>query len=116
MAWPFSWATQTITRIRPGTKTVRGSEIRDWDSTNVSEKDITGCSMQPAGNTLSQDGRVLGVFDGYTCYAPIDADIQAGDRIKFNGQVYEINGEPNLWTSATGNLNNMLLNLVRWSG
>ena len=114
MAWPFSWATQTITRIRPGTKMVRGSGIRDWD--NADELDISGCSMQPAGNSLSQDGRVLGVFDGYTCYCPINADIQAGDRIRFNNQVFEINGEPNLWTSATGNLNNMLLNLVRWSG
>lgn len=114
MAWPFSWATQTIKRIRPGVKTVRGSDIRDWD--NADELLIGNCSMQPAGNTLSQDGRVLGVFDGYTCYAPINADIRAGDRIEFGGQLYEINGEPNLWQSATGNLNNMLLNLVRWSG
>lgn len=114
MAWPFSWAKQTITRIRPGTKSVRGSDIRDWD--NASELEISGCSMQPAGNALSQDGRVLGVFDGYTCYCPVNADIQAGDRIRFEGQTFEINGEPNKWTSATGNLNNMLLNLVRWSG
>lgn len=209
MAWPFSWAKQTITRIRPGTRNVRGSEIRDWN--NANELEIPGCSMQPAGNSLSQDGRVLGVFDGYTCYCPvviehhgstawtiiagafddltIDADtfgamfdykagtymfaiqngiwecvgnnivgygcvgdatlvepveinpqdygihsstesgaiaitlsvstepaIQAGDRIRFEGQTFEINGEPNRWTSATGNLNNVLLNLVRWSG
>ena len=84
MAWPFSWATQTITRIRPGVREVRGSEIRDWN--NVDELVISNCSMQPAGNTLSQDGRVLGVYDGYTCYAPANADIQAGDRIEFNGQ------------------------------
>lgn len=114
MAWPFSWANETITRIRPGTKTVRGSDIRDWN--DASELNITGCSMQPAGNTLSQNNHELGIFDGYTCYCPIDADIQAGDRIRFNDQIYEINGEPNRWTSATGNLNNMLLNLVRWSG
>ena len=114
MAWPYSWATQKIKRIRPGVKTVRGSEIFDWNNTD--ELEIGGCSMQPAGNTLSQDGRVLGVFDGYTCYAPANADIQAGDRIEFEGQTFEINGEPNRWTSATGNLNNMLLNLVRWSG
>ena len=114
MAWPYSWATQTITRIRPGVREVRGSEIRDWN--NVDELVISNCSMQPAGNTLSQDGRVLGVYDGYTCYAPANADIQPGDRIEFNGQVFEINGEPNHWQSATGNLNNMLLNLVRWSG
>lgn len=115
MAWPFSnIAKQTIKRIRPGLKVERGSEIRDWDT--AEEVEIVGCSMQPAGNTLSQDGRVLGVFDGYTCYAPYNADIQAGDRIEFDGQIYEINGEPNRWRSATGSLDNMLLNLVRWSG
>ena len=114
MAWPFSWATQTITRIRPATKTVRGSDIRDWE--NADELEISNCSMQPAGNSLSQNGHELGISDGYTCYAPITADIQAGDRIRFGGQVFEINGEPNRWTSATGNLDNMLLNLVRWSG
>lgn len=114
MAWPYSWANQTITRIRPGVKTVRGSDIRDWE--NAEEKDITGCSMQPAGNTLSQNNHEVGIFDGYTCYCPADADIQAGDRIRFDGQIFEINGEPNRWTSATGNLDNMLLNLVRWSG
>lgn len=112
--WPYSWAKQTITRIRPGIKESRGSAIRDWD--NADELEIPGCSMQPAGNTLSQDGRVLGVFDGYSCYAPANADIKAGDRIAFEGQTYEINGEPNRWTSATGNLDNMLLNLVRWNG
>lgn len=114
MAWPYSWANQTITRIRPGVKTVRGSDIRDWE--NAEEKDITGCSMQPAGNTLSQNNHEVGIFDGYTCYAPANADIQVGDRIRFDGQIFEINGEPNRWTSATGNLDNMLLNLVRWSG
>ena len=114
MAWPFSWATQTIKRIRPGIKTVRGSDIRDWDNTD--ELEISGCSVQPAGNSLSQNGHETGIFDGYTCYAPCNADIQVGDRIEFEGQVFEINGEPNRWASATGNLNNMLLNLVRWSG
>ncbi len=114
MAWPYSWATQTIKRIRPGIKTVRGSEIRDWE--DADELEIGGCSMQPAGNSLSQNGRELGIFDGYTCYAPFTADIQAGDRIEFDGQIFEINGEPNKWISATGNLSNMLLNLVRWSG
>lgn len=114
MGWPFSWAKQTIKRIRPNTKTVRGSDVRDWEK--AEELEIPGCSMQPAGNSLSMNGHDVGIFDGYTCYAPYNADIQAGDRIEFDGQIFEINGEPNKWTSATGKLNNMLLNLVRWSG
>lgn len=114
MAWPYSWAKQTITRIRPGVKTSRGSPIPDWD--NADELTITGCSMQPAATDLTQDKRVLGVLDGYTCYAPVNADIKAGDRIVFEGKVYSIDGEPRTWISATGNISNMLLNLQRWDG
>ena len=114
MAWPFSWTKQSIVRVRPGVKEVRGSEIFDWD--NASELTINGCSMQPAATDLTQDKRVLGVLDGYTCYAPADADIKAGDRIVFEGNTYSIDGEPRIWTSATGRISNMLLNLQRWDG
>ena len=113
MAWPFNWATQTITRIRPGTRSVRGSDIRDWG--NASELEISGCSMQPAGNTLSQDGRVLGVHDGLTIYAPEDADIKAGDRIRYRGEMYAINGDPLIWPGAA-RMQHMQINVQRWRG
>jgi len=109
----LSFWTQTITRIRPGTKTVRGSAIPDWD--DVSELEIEGCSVQPAGTGLSQDGRVLGVQDGLTVYAPQDADIIAGDRIRFGDAVYTINGDPLIWPGAVS-LGHMQLNLQRWRG
>ena len=114
MGWPFSWAKQSVTRVRPGVKTVRGSDLPDWD--NASELTINGCSMQPAATDLTQDKRVLGVLDGYTCYMPANADVKAGDRIVFEGNTYTIDGEPRIWTSATGNISNMLLNLQRWDG
>lgn len=109
-----TWATDTITRIRPATKTVRGSETYDWN--NASELTISGCSVQPAGTSLSQDGRVQGIMDGFTCYAPPGADIIADDRIRYNGNVYTINGEPRSWTSPTGRVSHLLLNLERWDG
>lgn len=49
--------------------------------------------MQPASTSLSTDGRVLGLLDEYTLYAPANSDIEAGDRIEFDGKVYEINGD-----------------------
>lgn len=110
----LSFWRDTITRIRPGTKTVRGSVVPDWD--HVTSKDITGCSVQPASTSLSEDGRVLGISDGMTAYVPKDADIIAGDRIVFDGNTYTINGAPRRWPSATGGLDHLLLNLVRWSG
>lgn len=110
----LSFYRQTVTRVRPKTKESRGSTIPDWD--NVDSLEIPGCSMQPASTSLSMDGRILGISDGFTCYMPADADVKAGDHILFNGKTYEINGDPREWPSATGRLDHIQLNLTRWAG
>lgn len=109
----LSFWTQTITRIRPGEMTVRGSVVPDWD--HVETLTIPGCSVQPASTSLSQDGRVLGVQDGLTVYAPAGIDVKAGDRIQYGGNVYTINGDPLDWPAA-GRLQHIQLNLQRWRG
>lgn len=109
-----SWANDTVTRVRPSTKMARGSEIPDWS--NPSLLVIKGCSMQPASTMLSQDGRVQGVTDGYTCYLPPGSDVKAGDRIRFAGEDYTINGEPRIWKSPTGRVSSVQLGLERWRG
>ena len=109
-----SWANDTVTRLRAATIIQRGSEIPDWS--NPDRLEIPGCSMQPAGTSLTQDGRVQGTTDGYTCYLPPGADVLAGDRIEFMGEVYTINGEPRSWNSPTGRVSNTQLQLERWYG
>lgn len=108
-----SFATQSVTRIRPGVKSSRGSVIPDWADTD--ELVISGCSVQPATTSLSQDGRVLGILDGMTCYMPPGSDVQEGDRIRFEGVLYTIDGAPRIWPSA-GRLSHVQINLKRWSG
>ena len=109
-----SWANDTVTRIRPATKESRGSLIPDWSkATSLS---ISGCSMQPTSTTLSQDGRILGVSDGYTCYLPPGSDIAAGDKIQFDGKDYQIIGEPRQWKSPTGRVTHIQAQLERWAG
>lgn len=71
--------------------------------------------MQPAGTSLTQDGRVQGIADGLTVYAPAEADIKAGDRIRFGGNDYTINGDPLMWPGAA-RLAHIQLNLQRWRG
>lgn len=110
-----SFCTQEVTRIRPGTKESRGSTIPDWSEDKVTTLTITGCSVQPASTSLSQDGRVLGISEGWTAYLPEGSDVQAGDRILFDGDIYEINGEPKKWTGAYTR-SNIQLNLIRWEG
>ena len=105
---------QTITRLRPLYIVERGSSIPDF--TDCSKTEISGCSIQPAETSLSEDGRVLGITDGLTVYAPFDSDVKAGDMIEVDGEVYEIFGLPRKWTSPTGALSNMQINLKRYSG
>ena len=107
-----SFATQEITRIRPGTKTLRGSEVPDWSPESVSELKISGCSVQPATTSLSQDGRVLGINEQWTAFLPEGSDVRAGDRIMFDGDVYEINGAPKRWMGAFTR-SNIQLNLTK---
>lgn len=110
----FAWTNDTITRLRPDTKVSRGSQIFDWDKPN--ELTIGSCSMQPASTSLNTDGRVLGVSDGYTLYAPLTADIKAGDRIMYNNEPYTINGEPRAWKSPFGAVEHLVVNLMRYYG
>ena len=110
-----SFCNQEITRVRPGTKNVRGSDIPDWSADKVDTLKIKGCSVQPAATTLSQDGRVLGISEQLTAYLPEGSDVKAGDRIIFEGQPYTINGEPKTW-AAPFTRSNMQLNLARWKG
>ena len=113
MALP-RWCNDTIVIIRPGLKTSRGSAVPDWD--NASRHEQKGCSVQPAATGLSQDGRVLGLIDAYTVYCPPETDVQEGDHIEYDGDVYEINGKPRRWKSATGCVSNIILNIERWKG
>jgi len=106
------WHTE-IVRIRPGTKTERGSTVPDW--TNASRLTIPHCLVQPASTELSQDGRILGVTDGLAVCASVDSDILPGDRIEYMGDTYIIDGDPQKWVGV-GRLEHMKLNLKRWRG
>ena len=109
-----SFCRDTVTRIRPGTKDSRGTKIPDWDNATLAE--IKGCSMQPASTSLSEDGRVLGITDTYTLFAPPDADIKAGDHIEFRSRTYEIDGDVRVQPSATGRLDHLNITLKRYEG
>ena len=110
-----SFCNQQIIRVRPGKKTERGSDIPDWSPDKVEEIIISGCSVQPATTSLSEDGRVLGINEQWTAYLPEGSDVRPGDRILYDGAVYTITGEPRVWVGAF-NMSNMQLNLMKWEG
>ena len=109
-----SFCAETVTRIRPGKKSLRGSTVPDWD--NVTTAGIPGCSVQPAASLVSQDGRVLGVSDSFTLYAPPGSDIEAGDRVEWDGTAYLVVSAPHAWTSPTGRVSHLQCAIERWAG
>ena len=108
-----SFCTQTVTRLRAGTKTERGSTVPDWS--HATSKDIEGCSMQPASTSLSTDGRVMAISDEYTLFAPTGADIIDGDRIQYGGEVYAIQGAVRVQPAAM-RLDHIEIRLRRYEG
>ena len=109
-----SFMTMSILRKRANVTNVRGSEVFDWSKT--SDLTITGCLVEPGGGSLSLDGRELGIMQGLTAILPPNSDVIAGDHIVYDGNTYEIDGEPKLFSLPTGTVTNMQLNLKRWQG
>ncbi|MBW3077692.1 hypothetical protein [Bifidobacterium simiiventris] len=110
-----SFCHDTITVSRAPLIEERGSHIPDW--THAETHTIGHCSVQPAGSSLSLgDPRVLNTQILQTAYLPPDADIQAGDRITWQGVDYVIDGEPAHWTSPTGILDHIVISLIAWKG
>ena len=109
-----SFMNMSIVRKRANVTIVRGSEVFDWSKT--SDLTITGCLVEPGGGSLSLDGRELGIMQGLTAILPPDSDVIAGDHIVYDGNTYEIDGEPKLFSLPTGTVTNKQLNLKRWAG
>lgn len=97
----ISFATQTVTVIRAVWVSERGDEIPDWD--NATEHDITGCRFQPGATTEVHDNRDA-LVSSPALFAPVDADLNARDRVRFGGDVYDVDGEIRRWLSPTGAL------------
>jgi hypothetical protein len=106
--------TMTIVRKRASVKTVRGSDVFDWSKTT--DITIPNCLVEPGGGSLTLDGRELGIMQGLTAILPPNSDVKAGDHIVYDGNDYEIDREPKIFSLPTGTVTNMQLNLKRWQG
>jgi hypothetical protein len=87
----------TITRIRPPERDKNGDPVPG----SGSEVDIGGCSVQPRQSTEATDLRNT-VTTGLVAFVPAGADIAATDRIRWNGTVYAVDGEPAAWDDLNG--------------
>ena len=111
---PLSFFRDTVVRQRAVLRKKNGMEYQDWSDPD--ELTIMNCQLTPQATTRDFEGRVLNVTDRRTLRANYDADIKAGDRIVWDGETYEIDGEVFHTKSPTGRISTTRCTLVRWNG
>ena len=111
---PLSFFRDTVTRKRAVMKTKNGMEYADWGDADTLE--IKNVQVTAAATSRELGERTLNVSDRRTLRADYDADIKAGDRIVWNGETYDIDGEVFHSKSPTGRISTTRCALMRFKG
>lgn len=113
-----AWFTDEILVLRPATKTDRyGDLVEDW--TTPVEHTVTDCKVNPVAGGPEDQGRLddrEGLTRRWTVAAPPTADIRSTDRIVWQGNEYEVEGEVLRWRSPLGGVDHLYVQLVRREG
>lgn len=95
------FGTDTFTIVRQG-------RDENGDPTgSTAETDSTGWYVQPRGagtapSSRENTERGLTVTDDWWAIGPPDADIRAGDRVRWNSELFEVDGDPARWGPPGG--------------
>jgi hypothetical protein len=91
----FTFGDHVVTILRATTtEDPYGNPVRDWDA--ATQTQVTGCSVQPVQGDEVTVGRDT-VVSRWRLYAPDGTDLLASDRVRFEGDVYEVDGEVQRW-------------------
>ncbi|WP_432027459.1 hypothetical protein [Streptomyces sp. 1222.5] len=115
---------QTAVRVRAGEKTDRGGNtVPDWSASAVSRLTVTGLNIQPnsPANVASEtvDEQRDAVITGYRVQSAegTSPDIRATDRIEWNSQTFEVDGEVATWPDLfTDTPHHIEFSMVRATG
>lgn len=111
---PLSFMRDKVTVRRAPMAIKNGAEYRDWSRAEDTVLNNVQVTAQATSRTFG--GRVEQVTDRRTLRARYDADIRPGDRIVWNGEDYEIDGEVFHAKSPSGRVSSTRCTLVRWEG
>lgn len=111
---PLSFFRDSVTVQRGTVKTKNGGQYIDWSQ--PVETTLTGVQVAAQSTDRDYAGRLVNVSDRRTLRAMYDADIQAGDRVVWDGKTYEVDGEVFHTKSPTGRVSSTRCSLVRWNG
>lgn len=111
----YFFGTQEVQVFRPEKRDSRGTEILVYpkDPTHT----IGGCIVTPSSSSGFDDkgDRELHVVYRYMVYMPPDADIEPGDRILWDGIMWDIDGGPLKWPDSVG-LGHITCHLTKQEG
>lgn len=109
----LSFATETVSILRPTLKEEWGQEVLDWSET--AEHEVEGCVTYGLSGMETVQG--IDVVAGTrVVFMPADADIQATDLVRWNEQDWMIMGEPVHQTSPIGTVDHVAVTLKHWEG
>ena len=111
---PLSFMNDSAVVVRPAAKSSRGSTVADW--ANATRRTLANVQITPESTAQDRDGRVVNVSDRFRLRARYGADIQAGDRVEWNGATYEVDGDVFHVKSPTGRVSSTRCSLALWSG
>ena len=111
---PLSFIKDSVTVTRPALSVKNGQTFFDWD--NATQITLEGVQVTAQSTSRDYDGRILNVSDRRTLRARYDADIKAGDRVIYEGETYDVEGEVFHTKSPTGRVSSTRCTLARWDG
>jgi hypothetical protein len=103
-----------LSRVRaPLVSDGRGGQKRDWGNALI--ESIPGWAVD-AGLTVDDGRNRDGSLVAYTARGPLDADVDASDRIVYDGETYEVDGAVLRQPGPTPRTSHSILLLKRWEG
>lgn len=100
----------TVTLLRAGSKPADYGNTTEADWSNPGSTDVPGCSVQPAPAdefTIDRDT----FLTRWVVYLPAGTDVTASDRVLWQGDTYDVDGEVLRWDF--GALSHLVINLRR---
>lgn len=99
-----------IVVVHPGTKQsgYGTNQVLDWST--ATRTTVDGCSVQPQAQPEYTDDRDT-ISTSWVAYVPVDAEIDAIDRIEWTGESYDIDGDVLRW--EFGSLSHLVMTLRR---
>lgn len=114
MGRPIGRKTITVLTAQTSPDPYSQEQVADW-SLPPAEVEVKGCEVEP-GTTqeylLNRDQ----VLVAWTVFAPAGTQVNAYNRVRYNGTDYTVYGHPAEWDSPSGRLNYVEIVLQDWRG